>query len=367
MSWRNSVLGVALSVACFFTGIASAPEEPMDLQLASQYFMEAQFISNGDNGRLWGLKLYGPMLFVEPDSRMVVANQADNEGRLSQKGTVFIGKLPQDVPTANTATTWAGVKWTMIVWPLPTTFVGRARLMAHELFHRVQDDLGLPAQNPQNSHLDSLDGRLWLQLEWRALRQALLHDGEERRRAAADALVFRAYRQQLFEKAAAEEDALEMNEGLAEYTGVKLRGTSEAETVDWMAKRLASAHGRPSFVRSFAYETGPAYGLLLDAIASDWRKNLKTTKDLSKLLQDSLALKLPDNLKEEVEKRLQRYDGEALRKAEIEREETRRRLVAEYRARLVEGPVLEIPLGKDMRYSFNPNNLVPLDDRTCLP
>jgi len=62
MSWANSVLGVALLAAGLFTGIASVPEGPIDLQLASQYFMEAQFISNGDNGRLWGARLYGPML-----------------------------------------------------------------------------------------------------------------------------------------------------------------------------------------------------------------------------------------------------------------------------------------------------------------
>jgi hypothetical protein len=119
-----------------------APGDAIDLKTAAQYFTEAEALSKKDAGKLWGIALHGPMIFVDPGSRMAVANQADGEGRLTAKGPVFVGEIPPDVPTANTAARWAGVEWTMINWPLPLGAPDRARLMAHELYHRVQDDLG---------------------------------------------------------------------------------------------------------------------------------------------------------------------------------------------------------------------------------
>src|SRR5207302_4350398 len=124
-------------------------------------------------------------------------------------------------------------------------------------------------------HLDTLEGRYWLQLEWRALRAALLREGDDRRTAIEDALRFRGYRRSLFKEAATEERALEMHEGLAEYTGVKLCGLTDAEQVLYAAGLLER---RPSeystFVRSFAYVSGPAYGLLLDSASKNWRKEI---------------------------------------------------------------------------------------------
>ena len=162
------------------------------------------------------------MLFVDPETRAVVANQADREGSLKRQGNVFVGTLPDRVLIAGTVTTWAGVRWIMLPWPLPREQPERLRFLAHETWHRVHDQLGLPGANPTNAHLDTRDGRTWLQLEWRALEAALQHAGGERRRATEDALTFRAYRRQLFPGAAAEERALEMNKGPAEYTGVRL-------------------------------------------------------------------------------------------------------------------------------------------------
>ena len=49
----------------------------------------------------------------------------------------------------------------------------RSVLMMHESWHRMQAGLGLPAQNPAITHLDTLEGRYWLQLELRTLSVAL--------------------------------------------------------------------------------------------------------------------------------------------------------------------------------------------------
>ncbi|MGB8657667.1 MAG: hypothetical protein WCE90_07770 [Candidatus Zixiibacteriota bacterium] len=350
-----------LIVLLFLPLPVTSQELPIDTKLAYQYFREMQNISLQDNGKLWGISFYGPMLFVDQTTRMIVANQADLEGNLTKQGEVFVGKLPVEKNIANTAMDWSGVKWTMIKWPLPEDRYDRARIMVHESFHRFQDSLGLPASNPANSHLDTREGRIWLQLEWRALREALRHQGKERRHAAADALLFRSYRHSLFKPAENEERLLEMSEGLAEYSGIKLSGRSDAEIVDYIANQLEKNEGKESYVRSFAYVSGPVYGILLDQAGADWRKNLKPTDDLGLLLQSSLAVRLPQALQDEATRRVKDYNGDALITAETERENAHQKRIAEYKARLVDGPVLIIPLQK-MNVQFDPNNLQPLGD-----
>src|SRR4029079_18945604 len=146
-----------------------------------------------------------------------------------KKGCPF-GKIPKKINPANTALDWAGVHWTMVMWPVADFRQARERLLLHECFHRLQEKLGLPARDAVNSHLDTLNGRIWIQMEWRALERALRQTGPARVAAIADALLFRAYRRSLFADAAGKENALELNEGLSEYTGVKLSSADVGET-----------------------------------------------------------------------------------------------------------------------------------------
>jgi len=351
---RIALSGALLSQATRLLAQSSS----VDTTIEHQYFQEAQALRSRDNGRLWGVSLCGRMLLVDPKTRTMLANQADKEGILTKERDVFVGKLPEKVNIANTALEWAGVKWTMISLPLPENRYDRANLMAHELWHRIQNDIGFPASGAPNNHLDSRDGRLWLQLEWRALAAALSHV-KERRQAIADALLFRAYRRAIFPHAALEERQMEMHEGLAEYTGIRLSGSLNLNqyVVD---NNLKPAAQKQTFVRSFAYATGPAYAILLDATGEDWRKNLKSEDDIATLLQRRMAIEPSQNLKQEAEARAKDYDGDSLQASETERESTRQNLLAEYRARLVDGPVLAIRLQK-MKMQFNPGNLVPLE------
>lgn len=337
-------------------------EPTLNPQLAAQYFDEARAVCIRDAGRLWGVPLCGPMLFADPETRAVVANQADKEGRLRPQGAVFTGTLPPEAVIANTATDWAGVKWTMVMWPLPEERQPRVQLLLHESFHRVQDALKLTAANPANAHLDQKDGRIWLRLEWRALERAMQEQGAAWRAAAADALLFRRHRQALFPPAAKEELALETNEGLAEYTGLKLSTRSAGELAALAGYGLRQFHRRPSYTRSFAYVTGPAYGALLDMAEPSWRKQIKAGGDLSALLQKALALKLPPDLAAQAAARAALYDGAEIIAYETTRETMRQQQLAKYRARLQDGPVLMLPIGASFNYSFNPNNVVPLTD-----
>lgn len=211
---------------------------------------EAEALCRKDGGALWGRSLCGPMLLVDPSTRSVFATQPDKQDILRREGEIFTGRLPNEINIANTAVGWAGVKWTMIMLPLPEDAARRAALLAHEMWHRIQEEIGFPPSGAANNHLDTRDGRYWLQLEWHALAAALAARGDERTRAITDAALFRARRRQLFEKAAEEERSMKLHEGLAEYTGVKLSGRDDLArfVIDG---RLKDAPASKTFVRSF--------------------------------------------------------------------------------------------------------------------
>jgi hypothetical protein len=237
--------------------LAATPDPPLPLDRATNVLEEARLACAEDGGSLWGRSLCGPLILVDPESRFAVANEADGGGVLRAESGVFAGVLPSNVVVANTATQWSGRLWTMLMWqsigPRPAQ---QRRLLMHESFHRVQADLGFPATNADNPHLDSLEGRYWFLLELRALAAALR--AEHAGPAISDALSFRARRQSLFGGSEALERALENNEGLAEYTGYALRGTLDEETRLALARRLEGEGRQSSFVRGFAYSTGPA-------------------------------------------------------------------------------------------------------------
>lgn len=339
----------------------AAPAGGPDRALAARYFAEAHALAARDAGRLWGVSLDGPLIFVDAPSRLAVADRADAEGKLARDGAVFVGRIPDEVPVANTAVEWGGVRWTMVLWPLPEDADARARLLAHEIFHRVQEKIGLHASGPSNAHLDTPEGRRLLRLEWRALRGALTaKSARARHLAERDALAFRAARHAAFAGSAAEERALETHEGLAEYTGCAVAGRTERERVAGAVKDLDVAEAKASFTRSFAYATGPAYGLLLDAErAAGWRRAVRPDDDLALLL--AKAARVPA-LASGARAAATRYGGDAVRDEEARRDVERRERLAAYRARFVDGPVLSMPLGT-MQLSFDPNGLVPLEGR----
>ncbi len=349
-----------LLVMLVFVTCAAAQSPGIDTKLAAQYFQQLKQTSDRDGNKMWGLSLYGPILFVDPRTGNVVANQADLEHKLAAHDGVFVGKLPSQINPANTATDWAGVHWTMVMWPVGELRQPRERLLLHECFHRLQAKLGLPARDAVNSHLDTLNGRIWIQMEWRALERALRQTGSARAAAIADALLFRTYRRSLFENSANNENALELNEGLAEYTGVKLSSADLQETVVRADLILRQARNNPTFARSFAYVSGPAYGALLDLSGKPWRVNLKPDTDLGQLLQQRYAVRVRAS-EAAARAAASRYEGDEIVTIETHQEQRRAQQIAEARKRFLDGPVLILPLSAEVNYSYDPNNVIGID------
>ncbi len=236
----------------------------IDLGAARTAHAELQAMCDVDRGRLWGRSVCGPLVFADRRTREAV-QFAD--------GNATETRVPDSIGIANTGVDWDGRRWTMVMWPLPQSTISRRVLLAHESFHRVQPELGLPMSSPANAHLDTAEGRYWMRMEWRALARALAGDEQ----AIADALAFRTKRHALSPNAAEEERLLEMNEGLAEHTGFALAIPHVRERIAPLVKKLANAEKSETFARSFAYTSGPAWGALLDMRDSRWTPAFRTS------------------------------------------------------------------------------------------
>jgi hypothetical protein len=275
-------------------------------------FHELDAMCARDNGHMWGVSICGPTVFVEPQTRHFVAKRG---------GEITEGTMPASIGIANTAVDWQGDRWTMVLLPLPADAYARRVLLAHESFHRIQPKLGLVAKEVPNAHLDAVEGRYLMQLEWRALAAALGGD----RKALSDALAFREKRREMFPNAAAEEDALERNEGLAEYTGTAFAEPSLPKRIPHLIEALQKAEKTPTFSRSFAYATGPAWGALREMGYGEAK-----------------------------------FGAAELLTAERARDAKRQATLRDLRARFIDGRVLTLPLHK-MQFEMDPNKAQPFE------
>ena len=301
----------------------------IDQERAATYFKEAAALCEREGGRLWGISLCGPMVFADAATNSIATNQPAPEA-----------PKPAALGFANAAMDWGGVRWSTFVWQFVLANERiRGQLMLHELFHRIQPQLGLMVGGGQNDHLDTLEGRYWLQLEWRALAKALDASGAERSAAVRDALAFRLTRRKAFPGAAESERLDEIREGLASYTGTVASTASRAEAAASAIDQLRESAQTASLVANFAYPSGAAYGLLLDAWSPGWTRRVKGADDLGQLLMAAARVQPT----EDAAAATKLYGGPELRVTEEKRDAEQKARVAELRRRFVEGPVLVLP------------------------
>jgi hypothetical protein len=313
-------------------GTATAADAQVDQQRAQAFFKEAQALCKRDGGRLWGVSVCAPMVIGDMRTKTFATSQPPPDA-----------PRPTLAGLMNTTIQWGGVTWVMYAWEdlVNATPQRRNEIMLHEMFHGVQPQLGLAVGILENEHLDAVDGRYWLQLEWRALARALRASGVQRKAAVRDALAFRQARRRIYPAAAENERGLEINEGTASYAGTVLAASSRADATASALDALMSVAKGESFVRTFAYASGPAYGVLLDEASPGWQRALRRIDDLGILLMNALAVQ-PAN---DAAGPAAAYGGGELRAAEQQREQLRLDRINELRLRFVDGPVLVVPGG----------------------
>ncbi len=342
----------------------------INLDQARQYFEELKAISDRDAGQLWGLPLYGPTMLVDPDTRFIVANQIDRDGRLTADRDVYTGTLESEINIANTSISWSGTVWTMVNWNAVSANnpYDRANLLIHESWHRVQEELGIPSTTTSNFYLDELDGRIGLLLELRALDRAVLaNDSATQEKAIRDALTLRYYRQSLHP--GNNENAFEKHEGMAEYTGLKLCGLPDSLITKVVARSLQLAESNDGLANSFAYLTGPALGLLLDCHSKSWRDSVRNGIDLPTLLASAVGWRVPagrERLRIAADSIGRGYGSSALianETARVREQENTENTVESFRNRLSTHGRLMIP-NSNLYFSFNPMEKLIVFDTT---
>jgi hypothetical protein len=304
----------------------------VDQQRAQEFFKEAQAICERDGGRLWGVSICVPIVIGDARTQTFATNQPPPEA-----------PRPQLIGILNGPIQWGDTMWAALAWDTVASQTPRVRsgMFIHESFHIVQARLGLLVETDSAEHLDSVDGRYWMRLEWRALARALRESGEPRTLAIREALAFRQARHTRFPDKVETERALDINEGLASYTQAVLPAQSEADAIASALDGLTAAEGGESFVRTFAYASGPAYGLLLDAASPGWPRKVRASDDPAVLLMRALGVQPVSAAAAAAA----RYGGAELRAAEEQREQQRQARIAELRRRFVDGPVLLMPGG----------------------
>ena len=312
---------------------------------------------------IWQHDLYGPILLVDPKSREIFANFPDNENALKRVGSIYTGRLPEKINIANTTVRWSGKQWAMIMLPLPEKTDDKVNLVVHELFHRAQEQLGFNLSNANNAHLDKMEGRILLRLELEALKSALSAEGSKMVQThVVNALALREQRYAIFENAKSKENELELNEGLAEYTGLLAAQRSTKNTKRHLVAQIEHFVKSPSFVRSFAYQTIPAYGYLLQFNDSYWNQDVTQSTNLIELFKIRFDFKGANVDSLEISALTSKYNGRQILQEEEKRKAHNDRVVADYRRVLIENSPLKINF-ENMNISFDPGNLVSLEGR----
>jgi len=196
-------------------------------------------------------------------------------------------------------------------------------------------------------------------IEWAALLEALLN--MKNKESFQDALIFRNYRRSLFQNSDSTENALELLEGIPEYTGIKLSGRDSLETLEYFSDMVEVARNRSSFYRTFPYTSGPLYCYLIERQNIYWRKSIKEIDDLGYYLKNNYSISLPANSKLEAEKRARKYNGEELiaKENELEKEINKKKenIILTY----IQGPILSLPVKKP-NIEFIPLNMIAIDE-----
>jgi hypothetical protein len=143
MAATRTLLGIAV------LGWAASAHAQVDQSRAEAYFKETAALCERHGGRLWGVSLCGPIAIADAASRTLATSQP-----------APLAPRPSAMGFANAAVEWGGARWATVVWQLiPPDPQLRARMFLHELFHRVQPELGLTLPDQPNDHLDTTDGR----------------------------------------------------------------------------------------------------------------------------------------------------------------------------------------------------------------
>jgi hypothetical protein len=332
------------AILFLFSCKGKQPESFFTPEKANQYFKKVEDACNRDNGKLWGKNLYGPVIFIDRNTRRIIANSPDNEGLLKEKDGIYSGIYPKEMIINNSAVTYGGKLFGMA--PLPAEedeyrIVNRA---IHGLFHRFQEMNGYTLSGYMTMNMDEEDARVWIKLEWKALRKALNSQGEEQDLAIRDALIFRGSNHEFYQKYVNDEIKFENFEGLATFTYTLLATATPEEFNKRLMENLDRIYAMQSYSRSYGSIHGALYATLLYCKGFDFTTIRSENIDLGELVRKAYNIELPEVCRDVAGSLALNYDLETIRAEETKRESDIRERIHRMTSTFTEKPVVYLEL-----------------------
>lgn len=336
-------------------------ETYMSPDLAKQYFEEVKQLCDRDGGTLWGENLYGPVLLIDFPTRRVWANSGDAEGLLKERDGVFTGVYPKDRLIQTFATEYGGTLFGMVPLPREEDAYQIKQRAIHALYHSLQHRRGFDSYFYKNQHINESPARIWLLMEWEALEKAVTSQGENRRNALRDALVFRQYRRLLYPDQVQDENQFEANEGLAMYTAGRILADSAEEGIEEALNLLNRIRGYRNFEHAFGFTSGELYAWLIGSKTTSLDSLITTNTDLAEIASQLYQVSVPNMVNEDITSSLTAgYDYDEIRQNEMERLKRIKSRHARRISTYTEKPVFYMEL-ESPNFGFDLRDPIPLD------
>lgn len=327
---------------------------------AAAYFGKIENACNSDSGKLWGTNLYGPLMFVDRNSRRIIANEPDNEGLLKEKDGVYTGTYPKELLIYTSAADYGGKFFSMTLMPAEEDEYKIVSRAIHSLFHRYENLNGFSPSVFDTRNMDEKNARLWIKLEWKALRKAISSEGQEQQLAIRDALIFRGSNHELYQKFAADEIRFESYEGLATFTYILLSTNSHQEFLERLFQYLDRIYSSQSYTRTYGQIHGALYATLLFEKGFDFSSSKPLDTDLGALVKDVYMIDLPEVCRDIAGSLSVNYDIETIYKEEKQRDMDIEERFNKFISTYTEKPVVLLEL-ESPSFDFEPEDIHPLD------
>ncbi len=299
-------------------------------------------------------------MFVERVSRRVITNQPDNEGIIKFKDGIYTGTFPKELILSIAPVKFCRTQFAMV--PLPTeedAYRIKTRAV-HSLFHRFQENEGIIASTFNSTNMDEKEARLWIKLEWKALRKAINTTGEERQLAIRDALIFRGSNRELYHKYATDENRFETYEGFATFTYTLLCTNTPEEFKTRLFENLDRIYSMQSYASSYGYIHGALYATLLYYKGFDFKKIDTDNFDLGNAVKELYNIELPAICRDVAGSLAVNYDIEVITKEEEKRDADIKESIHRQISTFTEKPVVFLEL-ESPSFDFEPEDIHSLD------
>ncbi len=322
---------------------------------------KAKEILLSDNGKLWGESIWSDdILVLGFDNTIYSLTPLENSK--TKDSIVFYKKIPSNtLGFSNAAQQYNGKEYAVVL----TNYLNdNSATIIHELFHVLQHKHINLNGNPI-SYLENYDARLWLRLEYQALKNALsLIDKNAKANAIKkyinDALLFRKLRQSKYNDLLKSEIEIETSEGLANYTGFLL--STYPNKYQKTIREINQREQAETYTRSFPYATGPAYGLIFDYLEIEWKQGLDKTYNFLDIYETQYLKKKIETTNSGIESSRKRNNYIEIQKQEIERKNKQDKLIEYYTDKLITSPTLKVTsIGGSYNRTFNMNGTLALD------